>query len=1099
VGSAAARLGFSAPTLDPSAPVDSHQASFFVVRTPLLSWDELESWAADLEAPAVAGQEAALLEAAVARDRVRLTARLQDIAVRPEVREAMFLASPDLEDSLQIWLNDSASERGARIGRSVLRYFIRMCARATPFGLFAASEMGEILTGRGTCLEIASRTLVRRHTRLDMEFLCAVSDALAREPAVRPALRFRPNDSLYEAAGRLRYVEWRMDGKARAHRLVALEPTPYLESTLARAADGAALADLARALTDEDVDIEEARGYVEELAESQVLVPELAPAVTGPDPLSGLLSLLRASSSTGQAAAARLETAATSLDALDRAGPGVDPGQYRALAQGLSALPAEPDLARLFQVDLVRTGSALGLSASVVDEITRGVELLRTIVGRRSNDALARFREAFVQRYEGREVPLLEALDEETGIGFEASRSPGAEASPLLEGVDLPDRASEPRDPWSDAQRALLLARAEHARWGGGTEIRLDASDLRSLAARTPAPLPDAFAAMVTLAAATAHEVERGEFRILMHGVSGPSGARLLGRFCCGDDALARRVAEHLRAEERCSSGAIFAEIVHLPEGRIGNVICRPVLRGHEIAYLGASGVAPEHRIPASDLRVRVISDRIVLRSERLGREVVPRLTSAHNFTWRSLGPYRFLCSLQDQDAPGSLGWQWGSLESAPFLPRVSAGRVVLARAQWRVGPGELEPLVRLHGASLFRAARAWRAERGIPRLVAVADADNVLPFDLENILALEAFLHLADRKERVFLLEVFPGPGELVARGAEGRFVHELVVPFVRATPASPPIRTPTAPPTRRAAAHPGLPRTIVPGGECLYVALYTGSSTCDLILRELVAPFVDEALASKRARQWFFVRYADPAWHVRLRLFGTPSCLWGELFPELERRSREFLDRGMLSRISVLTYEREVERYGGEAGLVLAERIFHADSEAVLAIVRTLSGDQGADARWRLALRGMDWLLEDLGLSIAQRLDLARRLGSGLRAGVESDRAFAIQLGAKFRRERAEVEELWDMASRSDHWLAPGLAAFERRSAALRTLAEELRALERSHDLSVPIEELAASFLHMHANRMLRSAHAAQELVLYDFLRRSYESRIQRGTPRR
>jgi hypothetical protein len=210
--------------------------------------------------------------------------------------------------------------------------------------------------------------------------------------------------------------------------------------------------------------------------------------VTGPDPLAGLLAPLRESSSIGQAAAARLEVAATNLAGFDRAGLGIDPGQYRALAHGLCTLPAEPELARLFQVDLVRTGSALGLSASVVNEITHAVELLRSIVGTRSNDALGRFREAFVQRYEGKEVRLLEALDEETGIGFEASRSPGAEASPLLEGIELPDRASEPRDVWSDSQRALLLGRAEQARRSGGTEIRLDASDLRALAARTLAP-----------------------------------------------------------------------------------------------------------------------------------------------------------------------------------------------------------------------------------------------------------------------------------------------------------------------------------------------------------------------------------------------------------------------------------------------------------------------------------------------------------------------------------------------------------------------------------------------------------------------------------
>lgn len=39
-----------------------------------------------------------------------------------------------------------------------------------------------------------------------------------------------------------------------------------------------------------------------------------------------------------------------------------------------------------------------------------------------------------------------------------------------------------------------------------------------------------------------------------------------------------------------------------------------------------------------------------------------------------------------------------------------------------------------------------------------------------------------------------------------------------------------------------------------------------------------------------------------------------------------------------------------------------------------------------------------------------------------------------------------------------------------------------------------LAKSYLHMHANRLLRSAQRRQEAVLYDFLARHYESEMAR-----
>jgi hypothetical protein len=60
---------------------------------------------------------------------------------------------------------------------------------------------------------------------------------------------------------------------------------------------------------------------------------------------------------------------------------------------------------------------------------------------------------------------------------------------------------------------------------------------------------------------------------------------------------------------------------------------------------------------------------------------------------------------------------------------------------------------------------------------------------------------------------------------------------------------------------------------------------------------------------------------------------------------------------------------------------------------------------------------------------------------------------------------------------------------------VAAELHAAEQAGQLTVPLTELALSYLHMHANRLLRAAQRAQELVLYDFLERFYESQAARA----
>ncbi len=66
---------------------------------------------------------------------------------------------------------------------------------------------------------------------------------------------------------------------------------------------------------------------------------------------------------------------------------------------------------------------------------------------------------------------------------------------------------------------------------------------------------------------------------------------------------------------------------------------------------------------------------------------------------------------------------------------------------------------------------------------------------------------------------------------------------------------------------------RTFPPGSEWLYAKLYTGTATADQILRDVIAPLVAEVLGSGAAERWFFIRYGDPDWHVRLRFHGTRS----------------------------------------------------------------------------------------------------------------------------------------------------------------------------------------------------------------------------------
>jgi thiopeptide-type bacteriocin biosynthesis protein len=1059
-------------------------SGFFVLRTPLLSFEELAAWSEGLEAVGALG-DPQRLEAALERDRDRLRARLLAAVTRPEVRDAIFVASPSLDEALEVWQNEPDSKQGRKLESAVVSYFSRAAARATPFGLFAGCTTGTV--DAQTRLHLQGRERYQRHSRLDMDYLWALAEAVERDPQLRRLFVYEPNSSLYETAGRLRLAEARLTATGRSYHLVAVDKSPYLIAVLERAQGGTTLEAAAEVLVDDEITKAEAEEYVAELVDNQLLVSDARPVVTGDEPVHGLVATLRAHAETARIAE-RLDEARAALEAIDAAGLGALPDRYRAVASALGDLPAQPDLSRLVQVDLVKPAREATLGSRVVSEITRGIRILHQLASPQQHGGLSQFREAFSTRYETREVPLVEALDEEIGIGFERSNSPSAEASPLLAGLPFHPGDEETR-PWT-GRDALLLGKLTQALAEEASEIELEASDLEALASQQHRPLPDAFYALATVAAESDRAIAQGAFRVFLRYVDGPPGAILLGRFCHADQTLHEFVRAQLQAEEPRRPERLFAEIVHLPDGRTGNVLCRPVLREYEIPYLGRSGAPADRQIPVTDLLVSVRNDRIVLRSRRLGREVVPRLTTAHDQDWRNLGVYRFLCALQRQDVVSEFAWDWGPLQHAPFLPRVVSGRLVLSRARWKLTEAEMLVLLGQTGtADEFAAVQAWRAERRLPRYVALADRDHQLVIDLDNVLSVAALAHHLRGRRQAVLVEMFPDPEALCVTGPEGRFMHELVVPFVQAAPPQPEPEI-AAPQVTRSLVR----RRFPPGSEWLYAKLYTGTGTADQLLNDVVGPLVRSSLASGAADAWFFIRYVDPDWHLRLRLHGEPGRLHAEVLPGLESAAAPLLETGQLWRLQLDTYEREVERYGGDEGIELAEQVFSADSEAVLTIMGPLSGDAGLDLRWRLALCGIDLLFEDLGLTLEEKRSLARRAREGFGREFGIDGNFRRWVSQRYRAERRQLEALLDPGQAPPPPLAAGLDALRRRSLRLAPVAAELRQLDQAGRLSATMADIAMSYAHMHANRLLRSAQRAQELVLYELLERAYGSQAAR-----
>lgn len=965
----------------------------------------------------------------------------------PDVRDALAAASPGLAAAAAGGTRDPALEL------SVTRYLARMSGRATPRGMLAG-----VSTGR---LASPARLRIGRPrpiSRLGATAVAAIARRLEADPDVRARITYRPNPWMYDTGpARLRYVEPRA---ASGHSLVAAEASPELRSVLARARAGATLPQLADSLVLEGADTAEARSFVEELADAHLLASELAIPACGADPQRHLLERMH-ELAPGSPQLRDLEALLAVLAAADRAAPGERSrtlGRGRAPAERLG-LPGAPE--EHLQVDLLRDAPGLTLPPSIAADLLAGLETLRRIVRGQEPEDLTRFREAFRARYGERRVPLCEALDPETGIGF------GAEAST--------PSANPPGVPWGPPEQLMLRLLADAA--GGGLREVDIGSALPSLAGRPAARLPDSLAVMATISAQSDDAVTAGDYEVRLVGAFGPSGARLFGRFCHHDDELRRHAEQHLRAEEALHPDAVFAELSHLPDASVGDVVSRPALRHHEIALLTGADAQVEGRIEPRELDLGLEGDALVLRAPS-GSRVMPRLTNAHHVFGDGLGLYRFLALLQFQGLAPGLSWSWGPLEGAPFLPRVRVGRVVLSLARWRIAPGELRSLREGGHEQRAAAVAAWRRRVGCPRFVGLPVQESALPLDLDDPACAEILLRDAPPAGHAVVQEWWPAPDDSPVLGEGGRYGHELLVPFVAQ-------REPTRDGVRPRAAE-TVRRARPPGSDWLFAKLYTAPSLADELIVDELAPLARAAVSAGAATSWHFLRYADPEFHLRLRLQGDPESLRRDLLPEVLAAADRLMVAGTLRRVVLDTYEREVERYGGSQGILLAEGVFHADSDAVASLLsRVPLGEEAARDRWHLAAAGVWSLLLALGLADDDAAALVGRLRDGLGAEQGLDHAGVRALARRLRRARPAIEMLMDDPP----------DALRQRDAALAPTAALLQQADAGGTLCRSRSRIAADLAHMHCNRLLRGSPRPQELMIHDALGRILAGRAARS----
>jgi thiopeptide-type bacteriocin biosynthesis protein len=288
-------------------------------------------------------------------------------------------------------------------------------------------------------------------------------------------------------------------------------------------------------------------------------------------------------------------------------------------------------------------------------------------------------------------------------------------------------------------------------------------------------------------------------------------------------------------------------------------------------------------------------------------------------------------------------------------------------------------------------------------------------------------------------------------------------------------------------------LKRSFILGEDWLYIKFYSGAQTADIILNEAIKPAVIQLLSKNKIDQWFFIRYADPDLHLRVRLLISKPSSIGIIIRTINKFIRKFVDQELIWKVQTDTYNREIERYGSHT-MELSEKLFFLDSTLFLNVLPQFRNQQGEIQRWHFTLKSIDNLLDCFRFSNEQKLRLlgTLKLNFGEEFGI--NRSLKDQLNIKFSKEWKGIEKSMNYETENDSVISTLLDSLLVHRKKMTPVADEIILTLQQYPGEVILNELIASYIHMMMNRYFRSKQRVHELVLYDFLFRYYKSTIAR-----
>ncbi|MBC6491705.1 thiopeptide-type bacteriocin biosynthesis protein [Flavihumibacter stibioxidans] len=706
-----------------------------------------------------------------------------------------------------------------------------------------------------------------------------------------------------------------------------------------------------------------------------------------------------------------------------------------------------------------------GLCLSYQDAIQKGLRSLSSLLPEVRNTALEMFKSSFKQRFGDNEIPLLEALDPEKGIDYCGL----AETNSSLRLNHYEKKLRVNKDPsrnahWHKVQQ-LLVKKLLQMEANNKKQIIITDNDLNQLESVKGDSInaPSIAVMFRTL-----------KDRVVIENIGGASALSLLGRFTGVNSSFDEQVRSMAAKEQALNPDILFAEIAHLGESKFANINRREQVRDFEIPVLTSSIAQSHYQVQLNDLMISVVNERIVLRSKRLNKEIVPRLSSAFNYTKSSLPIYRFLCDAQGQGLRMGGAFNLSHyLAGLSFYPRVVYKTAILQLAEWHLMDSDLEVFKDKSDNHLFASFSQFAKSEGMPRYIALIRGDNYLVFDRfkrDDVLLLLSEL----RTEEKCILQEFPylNDGMNVRDNYGKTYLPQWIAALYNTESVYKGLsHTPSF------FSQPANPI----GYDWIYFKVYVHPLNANQILVNHIFPAMDKLKTIRAIRKWHFLRYKDPGDHLRIRVLYC-NRMEAKVYEMFHTIFLDLLKQNQIYSFQSDIYHRETLRYG-TGNIVRVEDIFHGSSLIVKDFLKQwIRQGQHPGYIYGFAVRTAEICLSNAGWNDGKKVQFCNDMFNVFFKEFGSSRDLKTLLAKEYKLYKNYFHEVVDGECSRTTLFQPDIDAFIRpvRDLVTRMIMKD-----------IAIEKIIADLLHMHFNRIFNEDQRKYEMICYYFLYRTLSMR--------